>query len=37
VRATVLAGGCTRQVDLTLGLPVDIAAGKLTLVEVAPD
>jgi hypothetical protein len=29
--------GCTRQVDLTFGLPVDIAGGKLTLFEVAPD
>lgn len=37
VRATVLSGRSTRQVDLTLGAPVAIADGKLTLVEAVPD
>jgi hypothetical protein len=36
LRATVLGGSWSRQVDLTLGTPVDIADGKLTLVEVVP-
>lgn len=36
VRATVLGGGWTRQVDLTLGLPVPVADGSLTLVEATP-
>lgn len=36
VRATVLGGGWSKQVDLTLGVPVDIADGKLTLAEATP-
>lgn len=36
VRATVLGGGWSRQVDLTLGIPVPIADGMLTLVEATP-
>jgi len=36
VRAIVLGGRWSRQVDLTLGVPVDIADGKLTLVEAGP-
>jgi hypothetical protein len=37
VRATVLGGAWSRQVELTLGIPVDVADGKLTLVEAVPD
>ncbi|WP_206364911.1 hypothetical protein [Sphingomonas panacis] len=37
VRATVLGGRWSRQVDLTLGVPVDFADGKLTLVKASPD
>ncbi|GGE94152.1 hypothetical protein [Sphingomonas prati] len=37
VRATVLGGTSSRQVDLTLGEPVAIADGKLTLVAAVPD
>lgn len=37
VRATVLGGGWSRQVDLTLGEAVPIADGTLTLVSVRPD
>ena len=36
VAATVSGGGWSKQVDLTLGVPVDIADGKLTLVKAAP-
>jgi hypothetical protein len=32
VRATVLGGGWSKQVDLTLGVPVMVADGMLTLV-----
>ena len=31
VRATVLGGGWSRQFDLTLGIPVDVADGRLSL------
>lgn len=36
VRATVLGGGWSKQVDLTLGIPVPIADGMLTLVDATP-
>lgn len=36
VRATVLGGGWTKQVDLTLGVPVPIADGTLTLIAATP-
>ncbi|WP_166768268.1 hypothetical protein [Xanthomonas arboricola] len=32
VRATVLGGGWSKQIDLTLGIPVPVADGQLTLV-----
>ncbi|MBB3856553.1 hypothetical protein FHY29_001926 [Xanthomonas arboricola] len=32
VRATVLGGGWSKQIDLTLGIPVAVADGQLTLV-----
>ena len=34
--ATVIGGGWTRQVELTLGVPINIADGKLTLVKAVP-
>lgn len=37
VRATVMGGTWSRQLDLTLGTPVDVADGKLTLVGAFPD
>jgi hypothetical protein len=36
VRATVLGGGWSKQIDLTLGIPVNVADGSLTLVEATP-
>jgi hypothetical protein len=36
VRATVFGGGWSKQCDLTLGVPVAIADGMLTLVEATP-
>lgn len=36
LRATVYGGAWSRPVDLVLGVPVDIADGKLTLVSVTP-
>lgn len=33
VRATVIGGGWIKQFDLTLGLPVNVADGRLTLVD----
>lgn len=36
VAATVIGGGWSKQVELTLGVPIDIADGKLTLVSVVP-
>jgi hypothetical protein len=33
VRATVLGGGWSKQVDLTLGVPIMVADGMLTLIE----
>ena len=36
VRATVMGGTWSRQLDLTLGTPVDVADGKLTLVGAFP-
>ncbi|MFD1951237.1 hypothetical protein ACFSGX_10725 [Sphingomonas arantia] len=37
VRATVLGGTSSRQVDLTLGEPMAIADGKLTLITAVSD
>lgn len=36
VRATVLGGAWSREIDLTLGVPVPVADGMLTLVEATP-
>jgi hypothetical protein len=36
VRATVLGGGWSKEVDLTLGIPVPVADGMLTLVDATP-
>jgi len=36
VRATVMGGGWSRQIDLTLGMPVNVADGALTLVAASP-
>jgi hypothetical protein len=36
VRATVLGGGWSKQLDLTLGVPTPIADGMLTLVDATP-
>lgn len=36
VAATVIGGGWTKQVELTLGVPIDIGDGKLTLVKAVP-
>lgn len=36
VATTVIGGGWSKQVELTLGMPIDIADGKLTLVSVLP-
>ena len=36
VRATVLGGGWSRQIHLTLGVPVSVADGTLTLVKATP-
>ncbi|ASK93947.1 hypothetical protein KWH04_23255 [Xanthomonas campestris pv. trichodesmae] len=36
VRATVLGGGWSKQIDLTLGIPVPVADGMLTLVDATP-
>lgn len=36
VRATVFGGAWTKQVDLTLGIPVTVADGSLTLVAATP-
>jgi hypothetical protein len=36
VRATVFGGGWSRQIDLTLGEPVPVADGMLTLVTATP-
>ena len=36
VAATVIGGGWSKQVELTLGVPIDIADGKLTLVKAVP-
>jgi len=36
VRATVLGGGWSKQLDLTLGVPTSVADGMLTLVEAVP-
>ena len=37
LRATLFAGSESRQIDLTLGEPVAVADGRLTLVSVAPE
>lgn len=37
VRATVSGGDWSKTVDLVLGVPVDIADGKLTLTAVTPE
>lgn len=36
VRATVLGGGWSQQMDLTLGVPTPVADGMLTLVDATP-
>jgi hypothetical protein len=36
VRATVFGGGWSKQIDLTLGRPVTVADGMLTLVAATP-
>lgn len=36
VRATVLGGGWSKQFDLTLGTPVNVADGSLTLIAATP-
>ena len=36
VRTTVLGGGWAKQIDLTLGVPVPVADGMLTLVDAIP-
>ncbi|KGK57630.1 hypothetical protein NC00_11725 [Xanthomonas cannabis pv. phaseoli] len=36
VRATVMGGGWSKQLDLTLGIPVLVADGMLTLVNATP-
>lgn len=36
VRATVMGGGWSRQLDLTLGMPVNVADGSLTLIAASP-
>ncbi|WP_267102482.1 hypothetical protein [Xanthomonas sacchari] len=36
VRATVLGGGWSKEVDLALGVPVPVADGMLTLVDATP-
>jgi hypothetical protein len=36
VRATVLGGGWSKQIDLTLGIPVNVADGSLTLIKATP-
>jgi hypothetical protein len=37
VRTTVLGGNWTRQIDLTLGTPVQVADGSLELLSVVPE
>lgn len=36
VKVTVIGGGWSKQVDLTLGIPVPVADGMLTLVDATP-
>jgi hypothetical protein len=36
VRVTVLGGGWSKQLDLTSGMPVNVADGSLTLVQATP-
>jgi len=36
MRTTVSGGSWSKPMDLILGVPVDVADGKLTLVSVAP-
>ncbi|UYK65057.1 hypothetical protein NG831_12460 [Xanthomonas sacchari] len=36
VRTTVLGGGWSKEMDLTLGVPVPVADGMLTLVDATP-
>ena len=36
VRVTVFGGGWTKQLDLTLGTPVNVADGSLTMAEATP-
>ncbi|KAA8921395.1 hypothetical protein GIY21_20320 [Xanthomonas sontii] len=36
VRATVLGGGWSKEIDLTLGTPVPVADGMLTLTDATP-
>ncbi len=37
LRTKVIGGDWTRRLDLVLGVPTDVADGKLTLVAVTPD
>ena len=36
VRATVIGGGGSKQIDLTLGMPAHVADGMMTLVDATP-
>lgn len=36
VRVTVLGGGWSKRIDLTQGIPVSVADGRLVLVEATP-
>jgi hypothetical protein len=36
VKVTVIGGGWSKQVDLTLGIPVPVADGMLTLIDATP-
>jgi hypothetical protein len=36
LRATVLGGGWSKEIDVTLGVPVTVADGMLTLVDATP-
>lgn len=36
VRVTIFGGGWSREMDLTLGMPVPVADGSLTLVDAVP-
>lgn len=36
IRSTVLGGGWSKEIDLTLGVPVPVADGMLTLIDATP-